>query len=755
MASPPETENTAGASPVDPGEPSALSPATEGQVPRHVAQRAAAVAPSMPAAPSNPLPLAADTVAHPVPAPMPSSPTPPPSGPVASPAPDTESAVSRAMADRVESPTTQTSRLHPDALAEARSAATLPTLPTSPDAPIRDPQDASTSSALDRATVHLSAMAVPHEPAANAVTTGNEQALPPSPRAHVAPNAGRPGLPPQAPADGILSRPLIQGPVTGAHPAPATAPTRAEEQGEAHRLTNAPHGSSAALPPAAPPIADNPDSLSTPDSRPVDEASTLRAQTAKAAASGPLDEHTGRKAPAQAAAANGMATDPAPHRPSAHDLPAPDGPLHLDATEVPSRHLTTRPASDTPASHDTPSANDIPTEAHPSAPAASPAGQPATPAPRDPLALLLHAAPPGSADTASFLQYLEQGLLQPSPTERQALARALESPQAAQRLLEAIPLRQLDRVLEWLRPTEHAAVVKNAALVHSACRQVGTPLAGDTFERQHARFILRELFEEGRAFEPVGAGVRLARHLAEALRPPEPQRWMAGVAAALGRHAVAALPPTWGLEPGAAVLSKALAAVAAGLPQGAANPHATAASGEEAWAIAPGDTLYIANAGMVLAGAYVQRLFGMLGLASNEAFASPQAAERGVHLLQYLVTGSTDTPEPELVLNKILCGLPLETPVLRGIELTEPERTAVDGLLQAMIAHWKIIGKTSVAGLRESFLQREGRLSFDAQEGWQLQVEPRSFDMLIDHLPWGYSLQKFQWMEMPLHVEWR
>ncbi len=170
---------------------------------------------------------------------------------------------------------------------------------------------------------------------------------------------------------------------------------------------------------------------------------------------------------------------------------------------------------------------------------------------------------------------------------------------------------------------------------------------------------------------------------------------------------------------------------------------------------APHNVIHIANAGMVLAGAYLERLFGMLGLADPEAFVSPEAAERAVHLLQYLATGNTGTPEPLLVLNKVLCGLPIGSPVLREFDITPQEAQAIDGLLQAMIGHWKILGHTSIAGLRESFLQREGRLSFDDEDGWQLQVEPRSFDMLLDPLPWGYSLQKLPWMKEALHVEWR
>jgi hypothetical protein len=168
----------------------------------------------------------------------------------------------------------------------------------------------------------------------------------------------------------------------------------------------------------------------------------------------------------------------------------------------------------------------------------------------------------------------------------------------------------------------------------------------------------------------------------------------------------------------------------------------------------PVESIYIANAGLVLAGGYMQRLFGMLGLANNEAFVSDAARERAVMLLQHLVSGESNAPESQLALNKLLCGVPLSMPVLREIEVLPTEAQAIDGLLKAMIAHWKIIGQTSVAGLRESFLMREGQLSQD-DEGWQLLVEPRAFDMLLDHLPWGFHLLKFPWMERPLRVDWR
>ena len=52
-------------------------------------------------------------------------------------------------------------------------------------------------------------------------------------------------------------------------------------------------------------------------------------------------------------------------------------------------------------------------------------------------------------------------------------------------------------------------------------------------------------------------------------------------------------------------------------------------------------------------------------------------------------------------------------------------------MILGMIQNWTAIGSTSVAGLRESFFQREGRLRLK-DDSWHLLVEPRSFDMLLD-----------------------
>ena len=166
------------------------------------------------------------------------------------------------------------------------------------------------------------------------------------------------------------------------------------------------------------------------------------------------------------------------------------------------------------------------------------------------------------------------------------------------------------------------------------------------------------------------------------------------------------------------------------------------------------EEIYVANAGMVIASPYLPRLFELLGLTEQSRFTSRAAAERGVHLLQYMVDERTGTPEYRLVLNKVLCGVKSGIPIVRGIEITDKETEAITNMITAMIQNWKILGNTSIAGFRESFLQREARLTLK-NDAWHLQVEERAFDMLLDQIPWSFSTIKYSWMDRVIFVKWR
>ncbi len=167
------------------------------------------------------------------------------------------------------------------------------------------------------------------------------------------------------------------------------------------------------------------------------------------------------------------------------------------------------------------------------------------------------------------------------------------------------------------------------------------------------------------------------------------------------------------------------------------------------------EEIFIDNAGMVLAAPYLPRLFTLLELVDDGVFVDRQAAERAAHLLQFLVNGQSQSPEYQLTLNKILCGITTGIPICRGIEINNREQETIEGLLRGMIQNWKTVGNTSISGLRETFLQRKGVLQLKEDGLWYLTVEPGVFDMLLDSLPWSFSVIKHAWMERAVHVTWR
>jgi hypothetical protein len=169
---------------------------------------------------------------------------------------------------------------------------------------------------------------------------------------------------------------------------------------------------------------------------------------------------------------------------------------------------------------------------------------------------------------------------------------------------------------------------------------------------------------------------------------------------------------------------------------------------------AQGEPIYVANAGLVICEPYLPRLFSMLGLTEGAAFRDAACAGKAVRLIQFVATGAQQSPEHQLVLNKLLCGLPISEPVDCETPLEDSDKATVEGMLKGMLAHWKALGGTTPDGLRETFLQRQGRL-VRQEEHWHLLVEPGPYDMLLDQLPWGFSMIKYPWMERMIHVQWR
>jgi hypothetical protein len=163
--------------------------------------------------------------------------------------------------------------------------------------------------------------------------------------------------------------------------------------------------------------------------------------------------------------------------------------------------------------------------------------------------------------------------------------------------------------------------------------------------------------------------------------------------------------------------------------------------------------LYISQAGLVLLHPFLHPYLEEVGLLAGETFRDEAAQQLAIYLLHYLATGQPTAPEPELVLPKLLCGWPLNDPVEADLELPEAALAEGEHLLETAIGYWEALKNTSPDGLREGFLQREGKLT-RIESGWKLQVERQSIDVLLGRLPWGLSMVKLPWMSDLLVVEW-
>lgn len=161
----------------------------------------------------------------------------------------------------------------------------------------------------------------------------------------------------------------------------------------------------------------------------------------------------------------------------------------------------------------------------------------------------------------------------------------------------------------------------------------------------------------------------------------------------------------------------------------------------------------VRNAGIVLLNDYVVMLFERLGLVTDNKFTSIENQISAVQYLQYVVTGLTQTEETYLPLNKVLCGLSMLHTVPDEIEISEANRQLINGLIQAAISYWDAIGECSVSGFRGNWLVREGTL-FEMEDRWELTVDKKPYDVLINKSPFAFSIMKYPWMDKPLHVNW-
>ena len=166
------------------------------------------------------------------------------------------------------------------------------------------------------------------------------------------------------------------------------------------------------------------------------------------------------------------------------------------------------------------------------------------------------------------------------------------------------------------------------------------------------------------------------------------------------------------------------------------------------------DGVYIGNAGLVLLHPFLPVLFDELGLLDEaKQFTSISAQQKATVLLYYVQCGADEYKEWEMALNKILCGLDSRELIPDGIALTENEKNECRYMLKTVVNYWEALKGASIESLQNSFILREGKLSWK-EDRCLIQVERTGVDILLERLPWGYGTFKFPWLDYLIFTEW-
>ncbi|MDO6675258.1 contractile injection system tape measure protein [Tenacibaculum sp. 1_MG-2023] len=163
-------------------------------------------------------------------------------------------------------------------------------------------------------------------------------------------------------------------------------------------------------------------------------------------------------------------------------------------------------------------------------------------------------------------------------------------------------------------------------------------------------------------------------------------------------------------------------------------------------------THIVKNAGLILLHPFLKQFFNSCGFLNkeNKIIKSNEA----VHLLHYVATKKEQQFENNLIFEKFLCNLPIQSSIERNIVLSDELKEKSEELLKAVLQNWSVLKSSSNDLLRNEYLQREGKLDL-TKDNPNLTVERKTQDILIDtKLPWNLSLCKLPWMKELIFTNW-
>jgi hypothetical protein len=181
-------------------------------------------------------------------------------------------------------------------------------------------------------------------------------------------------------------------------------------------------------------------------------------------------------------------------------------------------------------------------------------------------------------------------------------------------------------------------------------------------------------------------------------------------------------------------------------------------------AIAPGDLpilskefrniadkgIPITNAGIVLFWMEFGKLLRQLKWVEGKFFTDKNRQQQSIILLHYISYGSREVREENCLLCKIFCNWPPDEPIDSTSIPSSEDFEAADRMLEAFVDNWRKEKKYSVHWFRKSFVEREGILVKRFDGNWDLQVQQKTEDILVQKV----SMVKYAWMREIIFVKW-
>jgi len=160
---------------------------------------------------------------------------------------------------------------------------------------------------------------------------------------------------------------------------------------------------------------------------------------------------------------------------------------------------------------------------------------------------------------------------------------------------------------------------------------------------------------------------------------------------------------------------------------------------------------YVNNAGLILIHPFLKQLFENCRLLNKDnAINNPELA---AHLLHYIATEQEQDYENEMLFEKLLCNIPANQTINRNIKIPEEFKNHVNEMLQAVLENWPVMKNSSVALLRNEYLQRPGKIIL-TQDNPKILVERKTQDILLDKISWNLGVVKLAWKSKVIFVEW-